>query len=176
LAPEAAPAEEQLQLRERFLSLASEGRGSIGRRDLQEAFQGWGCLDLQGPEIDDLLEGLDLSGSGEVDYSEFLAAGSFQETSSGPCFDAFRSFDSADVPCCDALRFFESHEVPATMKAAWKSDSHATGFQTLAMQQSPRENIWKSLADAVRKIPKDLCCVIAGIPLVIRLFSFGLEM
>jgi len=95
--PEAAPAKEEW-LRQWFLAVAAEGRGSIGCRELQEALQGSASpLGSDEIHIQTLFEGLDLSGNGELTYSEFLAAASFEEPPPVSCCDAFRAFDLSEA-------------------------------------------------------------------------------
>jgi calcium-dependent protein kinase len=151
--PEAAAKEDWL--RQRFLAVAAEGRGSIGLRDLKEALGG-SANPFGTDEVRTLFEGLDVSGNGEISYSEFLAAASFEETASEPCSDAFRAFDSVE-----AARELLCGDDPA---------------QRLQVQK-PLEKAGRSLvipANSTLEYVKDLCWVIAAAVFKLRLLDFGL--
>jgi hypothetical protein len=112
-------------LREQFLSLAAEGRGTIGLGELQEVL-GSTC----GSDVDDItaiFEGLDLTASGEISFSEFLAAASFDPAETQG--DVFRRFDSSDAETISSL-------LDCNMAEPWASQiSTATATATANPQE-----------------------------------------
>jgi len=81
---------ERLQLL--FTQLDEDGSGTLSREELTRGLQ---KTNIPAEQIPMILEGIDVDGSGEIDYTEFLAAAlerrEFQEETA--CWAAFKVFD-----------------------------------------------------------------------------------
>jgi calcium-dependent protein kinase len=166
-----SPTAASSELREQFLSLANGAYGALGRSDLREIFGG------DDAEVEELIEGLDLSGAGgEIAYSDFLAAASFQE----PCADTFHAFDLARIDAEEARALlspgdysdehpsaFDTPSEKAAAAAHWHHGPSSPVETAIVPLNDTEEQVWKGLSGAFR----DLSTVLAA---VLRLFDFGL--
>lgn len=83
------------QLRNIFLELDQDGNGSLSTAELIEGLSRANISQLSNENLQELVQGLDVDGSGMIDYTEFLAAtlDRQQYDSERLCWNAFRVFD-----------------------------------------------------------------------------------
>jgi calcium-dependent protein kinase len=83
------------ELRNIFLALDKNGNGSINGAELAEGLK---TANLDTSDLEEIVNGLDSDNSGEVDYTEFLAASmnARQNFMESHCWAAFRVFDLND--------------------------------------------------------------------------------
>jgi calcium-dependent protein kinase len=81
-------------LRETFMSLDSNGDGQLTAAELKEALSKSGLKDMPG-DLEQILKDVDSDGSGQIDYTEFLAATLDKRhyMQEDACWSAFRIFD-----------------------------------------------------------------------------------
>jgi len=81
-------------LRDIFLGLDTDSDGTLTVAELKTGLQQAGLAEAA-PDIEQIVEGLDVDGSGVVDYTEFMAAALSQETYTKEdlCWTAFNVFD-----------------------------------------------------------------------------------
>lgn len=86
--------EETRGLRDIFLGLDSDSDGTLTLSELRTGLQAAGLADAA-PDLEQIVEGLDIDGSGTVDYTEFIAAALDQESylQEHLCWTAFNVFD-----------------------------------------------------------------------------------
>jgi len=86
------------QLQQLFVQLDEDGNGTLSREELTRGLQ---KTNIPAEQIPRILEGIDVDGSGEIDYTEFLAAAlerrEFLEESA--CWAAFKVFDRDGDGC-----------------------------------------------------------------------------
>jgi len=87
--------ESQIQgLRKIFVSLDSNGDGLVTPSELRRGLQQAG-IRIPRPDLEEIVDSIDCDGSGEIDYTEFLAATleKQQYMEEGVCWNAFNIFD-----------------------------------------------------------------------------------
>mmetsp|Transcript_81234 Transcript_81234/g.252122 ORF Transcript_81234/g.252122 Transcript_81234/m.252122 type:complete len:517 (-) Transcript_81234:119-1669(-) len=86
--------EQTRDLRDIFMSLDTDSDGTLTLGELKTGLQQAG-LSEAAPDLEEIVEGLDVDGSGVVDYSEFMAAALDQNTylNEDLCWTAFNVFD-----------------------------------------------------------------------------------
>lgn len=82
------------ELRDVFVSLDTNSDGLLTHSELRRGLQQAG-IRLPGPNLEEIMDGVDLDGSGEIDYTEFLAATleKAQYMQEDVCWSAFSLFD-----------------------------------------------------------------------------------
>jgi calcium-dependent protein kinase len=81
-------------LRNVFVSLDANGDGLLAAGELRKGLNQAGIV-LGGPDIEDIVDGVDVDGNGEINYSEFLAATMAKShyMQEDVCWRAFNLFD-----------------------------------------------------------------------------------
>jgi len=82
-------------LRNTFLALDTNGDGFLSLAELKAGMDGKGLAEDAGPDFRALMSAIDADGSGQIDYTEFLAATCHQRQylEEAAVWDAFRFFD-----------------------------------------------------------------------------------
>merc|ERR1711865_1287891 len=87
--------EEQIKtLRDTFMKLDSNGDGKMTVAELKEGISKAGLKEIP-PDLKAIMDDIDADGSGEIDYTEFLAATLDKKTymQEDVCWNAFKNFD-----------------------------------------------------------------------------------
>jgi len=81
-------------LRDAFVSLDTNNDGLLTHSELKRGLQQAG-IRLPGPDLEEIMDGVDVDGSGAIDYTEFLAASleKAQYIQEDVCWNAFSLFD-----------------------------------------------------------------------------------
>jgi hypothetical protein len=167
---------DELALREQFLAIAAPGCGTIGPEELRKVL-GSDCV---AGDAQVLFDSLAASGCGEITYTEFLTAASYDQEL---CDDAFRSFDSTGLDgghlTAEAVSALLGHSREAEPEEAGLeqaapqvqegTSSCARVYPTSTLSTTRSMNLlWENLVGTLG-IPKDLSSVSR---LVLRLFDF----
>lgn len=177
--PPPAAVNDELALREHFLAIAAQGRGTIGAEELRKALGS----DCAAGDAQVLFDTLAASGCGEITYTEFLTAASYDQEL---CDDAFRSFDSTGLDgghlTAEAISTLLGHSREAEPEEAQLEQSApqvqegtspcALVDPTLALSRNSSVHLlWENLVGTLKGIPKDLSSVSK---MVLRLFDFDM--
>lgn len=118
-------------LRDVFVSLDSDGDGLLAYSELRRGLQVAG-IRVAGADLEEIVDGIDVDGNGEINYTEFLAAtlGHQQYAREDVCWCAFNLFDldrDGQITSKELKNFLEKTSTMSAAELVRKADTNGDG-------------------------------------------------